>query len=188
MVCCFLDRKSIRKRAEDQYGKRHGWTIYNCYASIRFLQFVTGIVVVALYAQDIDFSVDIAQIYILVFGAVSALLGLVLVFPVVAKPSTVWLLDIFVCLNYVVEFALWGRIFLKEPEPGLVNTADETVRLLHACYVDAAGIVLWAATGFYTSIRFYRERKNAKRTTQGLGGDDAFDSGSFGIGDDEDEF
>ena len=164
--------------------------IYNCFAAVRFLQFVTGIVVLALYVQDIEGKTDVAttlvsQLYSVIVGGVSALSALVFMFPFIAKPGTIWWMDMAILVNYGIVLAIWGGKYLGQPEPGLGNTLDKDVRLHHACYVDAAGLMLWAATGIYAAVKFYRERKGLSRKSKDMA--PAFDDDEVGGGYESDD-
>jgi hypothetical protein len=132
--------------------------------TIRLFQFVMGIVVIGLYAQDIakahkmEKYTDAKWAYATFCGATSAITAVVFMVPQVKA----WLFfgaDALIWFFYVVLFGIYGKMFIKEDPEG----DKGIVRMKRAAWIDMVNMVLWFITACYGGFIFYKYRK--ARTT-----------------------
>lgn len=124
---------------------------------LRFFQFVLGITVIALYAQDLDNArkqgkyVDSKWVWAVVcgsLGAITALVGVV----------SVWffcVVDFIVFLCYLVAFGIFGSMYISENPEG--NSG--ITRMKNAVWVLLTNMLLWFITMVWGVVLFWKHRK-----------------------------
>ncbi|KAF2124310.1 hypothetical protein P153DRAFT_139500 [Dothidotthia symphoricarpi CBS 119687] len=124
---------------------------------LRFFQFVMGITVIALYAQDLDNArkqgkyVDSKWVWAVVcgtLGAVMALVGLM----------SFWFLvvvDFLVFLCYLIAFGIFGRMYIPENAEG----NGGITRMKNAVWVLLTNVLLWLITLVWGALLFWKHRK-----------------------------
>ncbi|KAK2748907.1 hypothetical protein FQN57_007190 [Myotisia sp. PD_48] len=129
--------------------------------TIRFLQFVFGIAVIGLYAQDVHRtqkkggSQDSKWIYATVVGSLSAIVALVyvLVPHILARPTSrarrqlpMFAIDSVFVILWLTQFGMFAKIFI---------TADHK-RMRRAVFVDLVNLVFWMITATWCGIRWWK--------------------------------
>ncbi|PGH07271.1 hypothetical protein GX51_01815 [Blastomyces parvus] len=155
-------------------------TVVGC--SLRFLQFVFGIAVIGLYAQDLvkqrkdGGGYDPKWTYATSLGTISSLSAAVYftiplvmpafsLLPTVNLPTLVY--DSILSILWLALFGLFGKLYITRDAPAEdVNT----IRMKHAVWVDLANLALWTATAAWAGVRWWRggkERRQAEKESEG---------------------
>ncbi|KAL6711507.1 hypothetical protein ACN47E_004441 [Coniothyrium glycines] len=131
---------------------------------LRFVQFIFGIAIIGIYAQDLDAArkarayVDSKWVWAVVCGTLGALVSLVFMLPLV-KAWFFFYVDAFVWLCYLIAFGIFGRMFIPEHAEG--NKGIE--RMKAGVWVLLTNMFLWLLSACIGGWIFWRERK--ARTT-----------------------
>lgn len=127
---------------------------------VRLFQFVMGLVVMGLYAQDLDKArkagkyADPKWVYAVFCGAFGAFFSLVFMLPLV-KSWMFFGIDFLVFFFYMVLFGIFGKMYIKEDPEGNKGI----IRMKHAVWVDLTNMLLWIGTTIYGSFVFWKARK-----------------------------
>ena len=131
---------------------------------LRFFQFVMGIVVIGLYAQDIHKvrkageKVDAKWSYAVFCGAISSLTALVFILPLV-KSWVFFYVDALIWFFWVVLFGIFGKMFINKDPKG----SSGITRMKRAAWIDMVNMLLWFISAVYGAFVFWKYRKG--RTT-----------------------
>jgi hypothetical protein len=131
---------------------------------LRFFQFVMGIVVIGLYAQDIHnvrkagAKVDSKWSYAVFCGSISSLTALIFMVPLI-KSWVFFYVDALIWFFWVVLFGIFGKEFLNQDPKG----DSGVVRMKRAAWIDMVNMILWFISACYGGWAFWRYRK--ERTT-----------------------
>ncbi|ORY12996.1 hypothetical protein BCR34DRAFT_481774 [Clohesyomyces aquaticus] len=131
---------------------------------IRVFQFVMGLTVIGLYAQDLDKArrahkyIDSKWAYAVFCGSASSIASIVFLFPF--KSWFFFIIDALIFLFYVVLFGIFGKMFLREDPEGNKGI----IRMKHAAWVDMVNMILWALTASWGVWVFVKTRK-ARQTS-----------------------
>ncbi|KAF2714436.1 hypothetical protein K504DRAFT_366941 [Pleomassaria siparia CBS 279.74] len=131
---------------------------------IRLFQFVMGLVVIGLYAQDLDKArkahkyTDSKWVYAVFCGAFGALMSLIFMMPLI-KSWMFFAADVLAFFFYMVLFGIFGKMYIKEDAEG----DKGIIRMKNAVWVDLTNMVLWIGTAIYGAFVFWKARK--ARTT-----------------------
>ncbi|PGH31750.1 hypothetical protein GX50_05473 [[Emmonsia] crescens] len=147
-------------------------TVVGCF--IRFLQFVFGIAVIGLYAQDLvrqhndGKPYDPKWTYATVLGTISSLSAIVyftipLVMPALSLlpsinlPSLVY--DSIISILWLTLFGIFGKIYITKHAP---EGDVDTIRMKHSVWVDLANLALWTATAAWAGVRWWKSGKGRR--------------------------
>ncbi|KAK2861118.1 hypothetical protein FQN49_004529 [Arthroderma sp. PD_2] len=144
-------------------------TLVEC--SIRFLQFVFGIAVIGLYAQDVDRArkngdtQDSRWIFATVVGTLSAISGLIyiLIPCAVQRPLSqatfihlpCFIYDSVLVILWLTQFGIFAKLYIT------VDDEKDTSlkRMKHSAYVDLVNLSFWMITCAWCGIRWWRGNK-----------------------------
>ena len=124
---------------------------------MRFFQFIMGIVVIGLYAQDLrrahkaGAKYDSKWMYATVLGTMASFWALVCMLPLV-KAWFLFGVDFVVFIMYVTAFGIFGNMYIKEDPEG--NGGIQ--RMKNAVWVLLTNMFLWAITFVYGSVIFWK--------------------------------
>ncbi|KAF2733794.1 hypothetical protein EJ04DRAFT_543957 [Polyplosphaeria fusca] len=127
---------------------------------IRLLQFVMGIVVIGLYATDLDKArkagkyMDAKWVYAVFCGAFASLASLVFMLPLI-KAWMFFFVDWLIWFFFLVLFGIFGKMYISEDAEG--NAGIE--RMKRAVWIDLINLLLWLMTAVYGTIIFFKARK-----------------------------
>jgi hypothetical protein len=139
-----------------------GWGIAR--VIYRIFQFVMGLVVIGLYAQDLDKArkagkyVDSKWVYAVFTGAFSSVWALVCMVPIF-KSWMFFFVDALIWFFWVVAFGIFGKMYVKEDPKGNAGI----VRMKRAAWIDMTNMLLWLLSAIYGAYVFWKWRK--ERTT-----------------------
>jgi hypothetical protein len=134
----------------------------------RLCQFVMGLVVIGLYAQDLDKArrahkyADPKWVYAVFCGALASLCSLVFMLPLL-KSWFFFFLDWLVAFLFLVLFGMFGNMYLREKPEGNKGI----IRMKNAVWIDLANLLLWTISGAYGTFIFFKHRK--ERTQYAVG-------------------
>ncbi|EEH02800.1 predicted protein [Histoplasma capsulatum G186AR] len=152
-------------------------TVVGC--SLRFLQFVFGIAVIGLYAQDLirqrkdTGGFDPKWTYATCLGTISSLSAVIYftiplampafsLLPSVNLPTLVY--DSIVSILWLTLFGIFGKMYMtKHAAEGDVDT----IRMKHSVWVDLANLALWAATAAWAGARWWKSGKGRREAEKG---------------------
>lgn len=133
---------------------------------MRLFQFIMGIVVIGLYAQDLHKArkagkyVDSKWVYAVFCGSISALVALIFMLPIpMIKSWMFFYVDTLIWFFWVVLFGIFGKMYLNEDPKGNAGI----VRMKRAAWIDMTNMLLWFITSVYGAVIFWKWRKG--RTT-----------------------
>ncbi|KAF2821854.1 hypothetical protein CC86DRAFT_101364 [Ophiobolus disseminans] len=136
---------------------------------LRLFQFVMGLVVIGLYAQDLNNArkagvyMDSKWVWAVVCGTLGCLASLTFMLPLV-KAWFFFYVDAFVFLCYLVAFGIFGKMYIPEDAEGNKGI----IRMKHAVWVLLTNMLLWLMTAGYGAVVFWKTRK-ARTTLTGRG-------------------
>ncbi|KAK2798290.1 hypothetical protein FQN50_008895 [Emmonsiellopsis sp. PD_5] len=153
-------------------------------ALVRFLQFVFGIAVIGLYAQDLvrakknNKEFDPKWTYATSLGTISsfsALIYLIIPFliprplgafmPRINLPTFIY--DTLLSILWLTAFGMFGKMFLSLEED---KGNKDMVRMRHAVFVDMANLFLWVVTAGLAGWRWWGgSRKGGEGEGEGEG-------------------
>jgi hypothetical protein len=136
---------------------------------LRFFQFVLGITVIALYAQDLDRArkahvyMDSKWVWAVVCGSLGSIVSLLFMTPFL-KAWFFFYVDAFVFLCYLVAFGIFGKMYIPEDAEG--NGGVQ--RMKNAVWVLLTNMLLWLLSAGYGAMVFWKTRK-ARTSLTGRG-------------------
>jgi hypothetical protein len=138
--------------------------------TLRFFQFVLGITIIGLYAQDISSArsagkyVDSKWVWAVVCGTLGSLTSLLFMLPLI-KAWFFFYVDAFVWLCYLIAFGIFGKMFIGERAQGDAGIQ----RMKNGVWVLLTNMLLWFATAVLGAVVFWKSRK-ARTTHTGRAG------------------
>lgn len=129
---------------------------------IRFFQFIMGIVIIGLYAQDLvkaqkaGVGRDPKWMFATLTGAIASIWALLTVW---LKSWFFFLGDFLVFLLYLVNFGMFGKMYINEDPEGNKGI----VRMKRAVWIHLTNMFLWLITAIWGASVFVKERR--ARTT-----------------------
>ncbi|PGH16286.1 hypothetical protein AJ79_01825 [Helicocarpus griseus UAMH5409] len=141
---------------------------------LRFLQFVFGIAVIGLYAQDLvkqrkagdpydpkwmyaTALGTIASISAAIYFAIPFIPSPIPILPRINLPTLVY--DSILSILWLTLFGIFGKIYItqeaKEDDKNLI-------RMKHAVWVDLANLALWTVTAAWAGMRWWRSGKGKR--------------------------
>ncbi|KAF2795165.1 hypothetical protein K505DRAFT_17550 [Melanomma pulvis-pyrius CBS 109.77] len=162
----FLSRRSMRsEKANVKTSLTSNFSIGSAARIlIRIFQFIMGIVVIGLYAQDLDKArkagkyVDSKWVYAVFCGSFGALMSLVFMMPLI-KSWMFFGVDFLAFFFYMVLFGIFGKMYIKENPEGNKGI----IRMKNAVWIDLVNMLLWIGTAIYGAFVFWKAR--TARTT-----------------------
>jgi len=136
---------------------------------LRIFQFVMGLVVIGMYAQDLDKArkagvyMDSKWVWAVVCGSLGSITALVFMLPLV-KAWFFFYVDAFIFLCYLVAFGIFGKMYIPENPEG--NAGIQ--RMKNGVWVLLTNMLLWLMTAGYGAVVFWKTRK-ARTTLTGRG-------------------
>jgi ABC-type branched-subunit amino acid transport system permease subunit len=160
MAFNFLKRGSVRsEKPSTAWWKGNSFgTWIRIFA--RLVQFVLGIVVIGLYAQDLDRArkahvyIDSKWVWSVVCGTLGSITALIFMLPLL-KAWFFFYVDAFIFLCYLVAFGIFGKMYIPENPEG--NGGIQ--RMKNAVWVLLANMLLWFFTSVYGAAVFWKNRK-----------------------------
>lgn len=166
MAFSFLSRRSLK--GEKATAGTAFWSSVTIGAAarlvLRFFQFVLGITIIGLYAQDLDRArkqgkyVDSKWVWSVVCGSLGSIVSLIFMLPLL-KAWFFFFVDAFIFICYLVAFGIFGKLFIGEDPEG--NSGIQ--RMKNAVWVLLTNTLLWFITAVYGAVIFWKVRK--ARTT-----------------------
>ncbi|KAL1958692.1 hypothetical protein VTO42DRAFT_4035 [Malbranchea cinnamomea] len=141
---------------------------------IRFLQFVFGIAVIGLYAQDLvrtqkaGDGMDPEWLYATITGTIAAFSSLVyIVLPCIVGRPVVLLPflhlpalvhDSILCILWLTLFGIFAKKYITADE---IN--NDVTRMKNAVWIDLINLSFWIITAVWCGLRWNKSRKGANR-------------------------
>ncbi|KAL8811556.1 MAG: hypothetical protein Q9200_001699 [Gallowayella weberi] len=128
--------------------------------TLRFLQFVFAITVIALYAQDLHGAhklhryADSSWRYAVALGTIAAISSLLLIWPTLSRMAWSW--DLIMFILFTTLFGLFAKIYLHFNANG---DAGNT-RMKRAVWIDLINMLLWFSTAAFGMAVFFVNRGN----------------------------
>lgn len=162
MVLKFLSRGSMKgEKATMGTSIKSNMSIGSVFRiTMRLFQFVMGLVIIGLYAQDLDrarkagVGPDSKWAYATFCGTWGALFSLIFMTPWV-KAWFFCPVDFLAFLFYLVAFGMFGKMYIKEDPEGNKGI----IRMKHAVWVLVTNMILWLITAVYGSVVYWKHRK-----------------------------
>src|SRR5262245_46468719 len=167
---CFLMafkflRNGSMKGGDQKFSKTAlltgGWDIKTIARILtRFFQFLMGIVVIGLYAQDLDrahkkgVGYDPLWMYATMTGVIACVWSLICMLPLV-KAWMFFVVDYIVFILYLVAFGKFGSMYIKEDPEGNKGI----IRMKNAVWVLLTNMFLWVGTATYGAIILWKSKK-----------------------------
>lgn len=162
MALSFLSRRSLK--GEKATAGTTFWANFTYTAALRiflrFFQFVLGVTVIGLYAQDLDRArkahkyVDSKWVWAVVCGSLGSIASLIFMLPLV-KAWFFFFVDTFIFICYLVAFGIFGKMFIGENPEG--NSGIK--RMKNAVWVLLTNMLLWFITALIGAFIFWKARK-----------------------------
>jgi hypothetical protein len=130
--------------------------------TLRLFQFVMGITVIGLYAQDlykakkVGAPADGRWVFATFTGSLSAFSAIVLSLPLI-KSWSVFALDALLFFFWMVNFGIFGKMYLKMDNDG--GKDKGIVRMQRAAWIDMVNMLLWFISAVYGAVIFFKWRK-----------------------------
>jgi hypothetical protein len=157
----FLRRGSVKRNSgEKPTGGRNMTAGDYVRLCLRFFQFILVLVVIGLYAQDVNKAVkagagrDTRWMYASIMPAFAAVWAII----VTVAPIKWWFffgVDYTFFLLYLVAFGIFGKIYIKADAEGNKGV----VRMKNAVWVLVANMILWFITASWGAYVFWQTRK-----------------------------
>ncbi|KAF2264162.1 hypothetical protein CC78DRAFT_553644 [Lojkania enalia] len=134
--------------------------------TLRLFQFVMGIVVIGLYAQDLKAArdqgkyVDSKWVWATFVGALSSFLAVVFSLPLIKSWWFFWI-DALVWFFWLVVFGIFGKMYIKEDPEGNKGI----IRMKRAVWIDLVNLFLWLISACYGAFIFWKARKARSQYT-----------------------
>jgi hypothetical protein len=125
---------------------------------MRFFQFVMGIVIIGLYAQDLTKAVKLGAgrdpkwMFATITGAIAAIWAVGSTF---FRWWFFFFMDFAVFLLYLIAFGIFGKMYLKEDPEGNKGI----IRMKHAVWIQLVNVFLWLITASYGAFIFWKSKK-----------------------------
>ncbi|KAK2782352.1 hypothetical protein FQN53_009786 [Emmonsiellopsis sp. PD_33] len=151
-------------------------------AFVRFLQFVFGIAVIGLYAQDLVAAkknhkeFDPKWTYATFLGAISSFSALIyLIVPfVIPRPLgafmprislPLFIYDTILSILWLTAFGMFGKMFISLEDKGDKNI----IRMRHSVYVDVINMIFWGFTAAWAGMRWWGGWKKDRTQEEKMG-------------------
>ncbi|KAF2469388.1 uncharacterized protein BDR25DRAFT_229148 [Lindgomyces ingoldianus] len=164
----FLGRKTMKSEksvAGSTSSNLSDWSIGSIARIItRLFQFVMGLTVIGLYAQDLVKAksahkyADPKWVYAVFCGAFGALTSVVFMLPLV-KSWIFFGVDFLIFFFYMVLFGIFGKMYMQENPEGNKGI----IRMKRAAWIDMVNMLLWFGTAVWGLCMFFRARKERGR-------------------------
>jgi hypothetical protein len=170
MAFNFFRKGSMKGEKSSRMGT--GLTLGSaCRLAARLFQFIMGIVVIGLYATDLNNAhtsghhYDTKWMYATVVGCISCLTSLVFMAPLI-KAWFFFYADLFIFILYLTAFGIFGKLYIKVQPDG----NKDVTRMKNAVWCLVVNMVLWIATASYGAMITWKARKaSVASTTQFTG-------------------
>ncbi|KAF2681779.1 hypothetical protein K458DRAFT_240235, partial [Lentithecium fluviatile CBS 122367] len=126
---------------------------------IRFLQFILGIAIIGLYAQDLHkahkagVGYDPKWMYVTVTAVLASVWALFCMLPI--KAWFFFVFDFLAFFLYLVAFGIFGKMYIKEDPEGNKGI----IRMRNAVWVLVVETAFWLGTASYGGFIFWKSRK-----------------------------
>lgn len=133
---------------------------------MRFFQFLMGIVIIGLYAQDLDrahkagVGYDSKWVFATVTGTLASFWALVCMLPLI-KAWYFFGLDFVIFIFYLTAFGIFGKMYIKEDPEGNKGI----IRMKNAVWIQLVNMILWFITTVYGAVIFVKYRKGRTSLT-----------------------
>lgn len=133
---------------------------------LRFFQFIMGIVVIGLYAQDLAKAAkagkyaDAKWVYAVFCGSISSIIAIVWMLPKI-RSWFFFYIDAVVWFLWLVLFGIFGKMYINEDPEG--NSG--IIRMKRAAWIDMVNMLLWFITAAWGGWEFWRYRKQGTTHT-----------------------
>jgi len=172
MALNFLRKGSVRgEKATAGTSIRASLTPTSAFLLVmRFFQFIFGIVVIGLYAQDLVRATnagvgrDPKWMYATIIGAIASIWALLCMTPWF-KAWFFFAGDFLAFLFYLIAFGIFGKMYINEDPEGNKGIT----RMKHAVWILLVNMLLWFVTTCYGAFVFWKYRK-ARTTHTGRAG------------------
>lgn len=130
---------------------------------VRLLQFVLGIVVIGLYAQDLLKAskagkyMDSKWVYAVSVGSIASFSAVALV---VIRGWFFFIIDVLVWFLYLVLFGIFGKMYIGEDPEGNKGI----IRMKNAVWIILVNMLLWIGTAIYGGVVFWKAKKAGNTT------------------------
>lgn len=171
MALSFLSRRTLK--GEKATAGTTFWSHFTIGSAlrilVRFFQFILGIVVIGLYATDLNNArkqgkyVDSKWVWAVVCGSLASFTALLFMLPLI-KAWFFFYVDAFVWLCYLIAFGIFGKMYIPEDAEGNAGIT----RMKNAVWVLLTNMLLWLATAAYGGVVFWKTRK-ARTSLTGRG-------------------
>jgi hypothetical protein len=124
---------------------------------MRFFQFIMGIVVIGLYAQDLQrahklgVKYDSKWMYATITGTLASIWAIVCMLPLV-KAWFLFGIDFVMFILYIAAFGVFGKMYIKEDPEG----NGGIIRMKNAVWVLLTNMILWFITFVYGAVVFWK--------------------------------
>lgn len=127
---------------------------------MRFFQFLLAIVVIGLYAQDLDkarkagVGYDSKWMFATITGVLASIWAIACMLPLI-KAWFFFYLDYIMFIFYLAAFGVFGKMYIKEDPEGNKGI----VRMKNAVWILLVNMLLWLITASYGAFIFLKHRK-----------------------------
>lgn len=158
--------------------------MYLSLTALNFIKLILAIVVIGLYAVDLDNArkagsyvdskwVSISpststnteltpsQAYVVAVGAISAVTALLYMVPFFLRFAAVWVWDVVVFILWVVAFGIFGSMYINEDPEGDADIR----RMKNAVWVVLANMLLWLVGAIVMALYWFKHRERSSRFT-----------------------
>ncbi|KAL1604857.1 hypothetical protein SLS60_004397 [Paraconiothyrium brasiliense] len=133
---------------------------------LRFFQLILGIVVIGLYAQDLNrahkagVGYDSKWMYATITGTLASFWAIICMLPLV-KAWFLFGIDFIVFILYVAAFGVFGKMYIKEDPEG--NGGVQ--RMKNAVWILLVNMLLWFVSFVYGAVVFWKYWKGKEAST-----------------------
>lgn len=141
--------------------------MYLSLAALNFIKLVLAIVVIGLYAVDLDSArkagsyADSKWAFAVAVGAISAVTALLYMIPFFLRFAVVWIWDVVVFILWVVAFGIFGSMYINEDPEGDADIR----RMKNAVWVLLANMLLWLIGAIVMALYWFKHRERSSRFT-----------------------
>lgn len=152
----------------------HGITVPSILRlALRFLQFVLGIAVIGLYAQDLrragaaGVGADSRWVYAVVVGTLSSIVAIPYLLPKWDVRRVLWPADWVLFVLWIALFGVFARLYVHEDAEDLGNGHGDgpgITRMKNAVWVDLTNALLWLASAVWGTMLFFFAKRRTLHT------------------------